>query len=873
MPEAAIPVQASAASGGGRVEHRSWSALIEGLHDWCLRQEVSPSRLVVLMPYAQLMAAGQRAWAQRYPSGFAPRFESTRNWAHNLQPFAPGSHDFSGDIARDSLIAAALIDQVARHLDVPLRAVMVSRLLDATRQLMPLAAAVAPEDRVAWAQLQREALGTSLAGQQWEALIASLALSWAGSSAWATDVLWGPLGAPGLVADRLVLVPGLQPDFLSEALVRRWGDKARVWPLPDGAPPAEAPFVQLHASDSAEDEAKRAAACVIQHLNAGRQPVALVATDRLLTRRVSALLDRVGVSLRDETGWKLSTTHAAAQVMAWLRAADGRASADEVLEALKLAPRWNEKNLRELEHQLRQHGLGRWRAAVQHLAIAPLLPEGLMDVLASLEGRHGLEDWLSRLAQTLAQTGLWSELSQDAAGQQLLEGLRLMPGASTELRDLGLVDDSAPVRRSTWSLASFTAWVRDALEGARFQLPGDAQAQVVILPMAQLMGRDFAATVAPGCDEVSLPTHPEPPAPWTPAQRETLGLASRVALAEAAVRAWSVLLASPQVDLLWRRQDRGEVLAPNRWVQALWEQAGEVQAHDPRLLEQHEPQPQSRPAPSAPALLPDALSASAYQDLRDCPYRFFALRQLRLYSDDEIESEPDQRDMGNWLHAVLRAFHESRGDQRPGRAADSAELDTFADEISRTMGLTLGEEGAGFMPYRAVWPALREGYLDWLADYEATAERPGPRFERAEAELTQRAGRWKLMGQLDRIDRQDSPEGAIPFVIDYKTESRTRSLDRVKMPLEDTQLAFYAALLPDETVRAAYLSITDQRGDKSTLLIEQPEVLMARDELRAGLAHDLDRIADGAVMPALGEGRVCEYCAARGLCRKDDWAS
>jgi ATP-dependent helicase/nuclease subunit B len=25
-------------------------------------------------------------------------------------------------------------------------------------------------------------------------------------------------------------------------------------------------------------------------------------------------------------------------------------------------------------------------------------------------------------------------------------------------------------------------------------------------------------------------------------------------------------------------------------------------------------------------------------------------------------------------------------------------------------------------------------------------------------------------------------------------------------------------------------------------------------------------------LPALGEGMACEYCAARGLCRKDFWA-
>jgi ATP-dependent helicase/nuclease subunit B len=122
---------------------------------------------------------------------------------------------------------------------------------------------------------------------------------------------------------------------------------------------------------------------------------------------------------------------------------------------------------------------------------------------------------------------------------------------------------------------------------------------------------------------------------------------------------------------------------------------------------------------------------------------------------------------------------------------------------------------------------------------------------------------------------QDSPEGPIPFVIDYKTESRGKTTERVKEPLEDTQLAFYAALLPDENLRAAYLSITDKRGDSGkdgpTWLVEQPEVLMARDQLRAGLAHDMARVAAGHPMPALGEGRVCDFCAARGLCRKDFW--
>jgi ATP-dependent helicase/nuclease subunit B len=39
-----------------------------------------------------------------------------------------------------------------------------------------------------------------------------------------------------------------------------------------------------------------------------------------------------------------------------------------------------------------------------------------------------------------------------------------------------------------------------------------------------------------------------------------------------------------------------------------------------------------------------------------------------------------------------------------------------------------------------------------------------------------------------------------------------------------------------------------------------------------GIAVDVQRIHAGHAMPALGEGMACEYCAARGLCRKDMWA-
>lgn len=860
------------------VEHPAllgWARLVNRIDATMLERGVEARRMVVLVPYAQLMEAGRRAWAVAHPSGFAPRFESSRNWASTLQPFSPGPADLGTDMARDSLVAAAFVDRVAPvRGDTALRAAMISRLVEAARQLAPLAAAVPPAHRLAWAEPLRLALAPNQQALQWEGLLASLALTWASTSSYPTDVLWRDAAGPGVDADLLVVLRGFHQDPLAEALAAHWGERAQVLPIQDEF--LASATVRTHACGDAEDEAQRTAACVIAHVNAGRTPVALVANDRLLTRRVSAMLNGAGLAVRDETGWKLSTTHAAAMLMSLLRAADARASMDDVLDFLKQVSHWPDASVQLIEKLARDLGISRWKAAVESRKLAPWLPEDLVPLLAGLQTGRPLANWLSDLAAGLRFLGEWDRLAEDPAGQQILGVLRLGDGAAHELAGLAEAFDAPGSRArggTRLSLAAFAAWVREVLEGASFTPRSEGESAVVVLPMAQLLGRAYAATVVPGCDEVHLSPSPEPPGEWTAEQRSLLGLPSREALAQAALASWQAVRALPELDVLWRTQERGESVLPSAWVQAL-EASPAPDPRELRPLVEHVP---PRPGPSAKDVLPESLSASAYQDLRDCPYRFFALRQLRLVEAPELEAEPDQRDMGNWLHTVLRAFHEQRGDSRPGRDTDRATLDRLAEDTAAAMGLNAGEGGAGFLPYQAVWPAMREGYLDWLVDFEASDGRPGPRFVEAEAELSASAGPWALFGKLDRVDHQDSPEGPIPFVIDYKTEARDKTQARVKQPLEDTQLAFYAALLPDENLRAAYLSITDRRGDGAkdtpTRLIEQPEVLMARERLLEGLVSDLARVASGAPMPALGEGRVCEHCAARGLCRKDFWAA
>jgi ATP-dependent helicase/nuclease subunit B len=854
-----------------------WSALLAQMDEFVARQGLSPSRLLVLVPYAQLMEGARSAWARAHPTGLVPRFESSRNWAASLMPFSPGPSDCSGDVARDSLVAAALIDRVAQDRPDPaLRAVLVSRLIDAAHQIAPLAAAQPPERRTAWGQAMTLGLQAAPAVPHWEGIAAALAVAWVSSSSFATDVLWGPLAAPGVAADGLVLLEGFQQDPLGAALLARWGDRALCLSLHrSDQPRTDKPY--LYPCGDAEDEAQTAAACVIRRLNATLVPVALVATDRQLIRRISAMLVSAGVVLRDETGWKLSTSHAAARLMALLRAAEPRAPLDDVLDLLKLSSAWPSDAVQALEQWTRERRLALWRSAMTHPDLQPLLPAGLPELLSGLQGPRSLAQWVTDLTAALQQTGQWDALQRDAAGQRAIDALRLGQGAALELQGVSqsLAElHNHPRGAPRLTLAAFTSWVREVLEAASFTPPSPGPADVVILPLAQLLGRPFAAVVMPGCDEQTLSPSPEPPGHWTAAQREALGLPGREDLARATRAAWVSALEQPCLDILWRTSERGQRVPPSPWLDPWLVAAPVTSTPDPREMQALERQEACRPLPTAAELLPERLSASAYQDLRDCPYRFFALRQMRLKEAEELDAEPDQRDVGNWLHAVLRAFHEQRRDQRPGRDTDAAQLNALARSVATEMGLDGAEGGAGFLPFRAVWPGLREGYLDWLQGFEASDRNNGPTFECAEAERMAQAGLWRLFGKLDRIDTQPSPEGPIAVVIDYKTERREKTRSRVKQPLEDTQLAFYAALLPQDNLRAGYLSVTDRgRGSEpATVLVEQQHVLMAREHLLRELPREMAAIQAGHPLPALGEGGVCEHCAARGLCRRDFWS-
>ena len=889
----------------------------------CLAQrQVHPSKVVVLLPYGQLLPLFTGQWARQQPDGFAPRFETTRNWAQalgagdetlSLESDLAGD-DFRFDAALDNLTARSMLERSGLG---SFQDELMPRLLTACATLAHRAAAVPPPVRLDWLAQTSAALAALQAGQaqpealKFESAVTQIALLWAASSSYATDMLFSAAALSGL--DLLIVLDGLQAEPLALALAARMNQAKSAAHESESAAlhlpliePKPVGRITRYQAQNFEEEALWATACILRQLEVrqGREPIALVATDRTLTRRIAAILHTQSlgtpITVRDETGWTLSTTRAAATVLTQLQACGWNASCDAVLDFLKNSPAYPEPVVAQLETLLRQARCSLW----QGRNLSPTSPNDsrvtpqdnasflalkafdadLQAQLTRMQAPRSLQDWLTDFVAHLHTSGVWAPLQEDLAGQAIVRALHL--------------GESAQARLSAWPLSGrrlrldeFTAWVRHALEASSFVPPSTSDAQVVILPLSQLLARPFSAVVVPGCDEVRLSAAPELPGNWTSPERVALGLPSRDDAQVALQAAWQQALQIDQVDLLWRATDSGgESLLPSPLVQLL---TLPESAEDGRLgavelltaaLTPLAPSPVGRrevainptaaPQPRGNTLPVTRLSASAYEDLRRCPYRFFALRQLGLKEAGELDAELEKRDIGNWLHEVLKDFHLALPALVPDTTTTRRELlDHCAQEASDHRNFSPGE----FLPYQAAWPGLRDPYLDWLTAHQAT----GAQFERAETWHETGLGPVTLVGRIDRIDStgpsaaeaahgggNDDLHTKPVFLIDYKTEPPSTTKNRLKDPLEDTQLAFYAALLPHDSLRAAYLNINERDG---TAAFEQEDVVHTRDALIEGILDDLQRINGGAVLAALGEGSACDYCAARGLCRKDFW--
>ena len=101
----------------------TWFKAMAQIRAAMAQRRVHPSRVIVLVPYAQLMAQARSAWrhgAHADAAQFVPRFETTMNWTRSLRGFAPEGDDVRLDSARDALTAMSLLSRagLAAHQQV-----------------------------------------------------------------------------------------------------------------------------------------------------------------------------------------------------------------------------------------------------------------------------------------------------------------------------------------------------------------------------------------------------------------------------------------------------------------------------------------------------------------------------------------------------------------------------------------------------------------------------------------------------------------------------------------------------------------------------------------------------------------------------------
>ena len=645
------------------------------------------------------------------------------------------------------------------------------------------------------------------------------------------------------------------------------------------ADPALSTELALCAAQSVEDEAVQGAQMVIDWLQGGKTNLAIVAQDRVVARRIRALLERAQIHVVDETGWKLSTTRAASAISAWFDVVTTRAETRALLDLLKSPFVLNQASsdllhdaqdsvanksalVMKIELLLRRANvLGEWRTVINALSVAPAEQKAvslLAQQAAQFSGRKTLRDWIATTTGTLDVLGISAALRADSAGQQILQ----------------LLQNIAPSGNNSWqdyaALFSFSEWralVNLQLDDTSF-ISAINDWRVVMLPLNGARLRTFDAVLMVGADADHLPSQPQERLFFANTVRRELGLATRESRQRQQLRDVVELLAmNPRVVLSWQAHKDGEPNPVSPWIQRLQLTlarrgvAALPQRRATIAAQSLQPIPSAMPAPAAAQLTPKRLSASGYNSFIACPYQFFAERMLGLAALDELSDLPEKRDYGGWLHQILETYHETLRDQ----PCPPEQREALLVDISKKLFDSIIARNPAALGYYARWQKVIASYVVWANEHEASGWRFMFREQAYEKPLSLADRELTLHGRIDRIDENDAGERA---VLDYKTINLI-VLNKKLKDHEDHQLAFYG-LLSDRPVAVAHYVALETTKDKVGD-VSMPDYEQAQRALAAQITINMQAIASGVGLPANGSESVCQYCDVRGLCRKGAW--
>ncbi len=628
--------------------------------------------------------------------------------------------------------------------------------------------------------------------------------------------------------------------------------------------------LRLFAANGLEQEACAAELQVRRWLLAGKKNIAIVAQDRLVARRVRALLERAEVLVRDEAGWTYSTLAVSTVLMRWLDTLQSDFYYQDVLDLLKspfiFADRdvgQRQQAVYQLEQLVRKHSvasnLQAYIALVQGDSAEQVALVRLRQAAGVLSKKSDtLAGWLHALHDSLDILGIVRGLATDDAGLQLL---RVMQTWQRELEA-----DS-----TRFSLSEWRHWLTQQLDAHTFR-DSTIDSPVLLTHLAATRWRSFDAVLLLGCDAAHLPGNNNPGIGFNDAVRATLGLPTReVMLAQQRDDLMTVLVMNDTVLATWQANQNGEenLLSPYldmlrtlhelTYGDDLAEQELAALLNNAQVRSAEFALPNAAAMPAAkvpPSLIPQRISASGYNSLVACPYQFYARHMLRLNELDEVSEKVDKRDFGEWTHKILHSFHQ----QFPLLAQHEMEaliaaLHCISNEIFAIVIKRDYLARAWLQRWQQAIPAYLEAQIK--------NEQEGWRYQGGEVafELPLNAD-LILHGRIDRVD----VNGKQTRVLDYKMMDASKLRNKLKEPGEDVQLACYAHVY--EAEEAAFISI---EKDKVALIAPPQDVPHLTQANIERLLAVFEQMRAGAALPAHGVEEDCQYCEMRGLCRKGEW--
>lgn len=682
----------------------------------------------------------------------------------------------------------------------------------------------------------------------------------------------------------------------ADAVHAPFNERARRFASQHSASPAVERLC-VYAAPSAEAEARGIDIQVRRWLLQGKQRIAIVTEDRRLARRIRALLERADINLHDAAGWALSTTAAAAALERWLECVEEDFSYQPLTDLLKspfIFPHHDRNELLQAVYRFEQdlviheniprnlqryrthlaYRRSRWPQAVGAKLHALLddIEDAAKPLLPILRDKRpqAPQRWLDGLEASLQRLGLTDSFARDAAGARLLQELQVMRQALAG-RHL----------RMTWR--EFRTWLGRTLERYNFQPPTSAAA-VRLLSLEQSALAHYDAILIAGATTQHLPGDEQVSPFFNEAVRRELGLPGFLQRRIVRFHYFRRLLqAAPHVFITARQVEKGEPILSSPWLEALQSFhrfAYGIPLNDGGLgtLVDHPhsqvirsdtdalPVPKTMPAPMvSPSLLPEKLSANAYQQLINCPYQFFAARCLQLTAPEEVREALEKSDYGQRIHLALHAFHNDVEGypgpfQQTVTVANRDAAIRCLQDISQAVFAKDLEDNFMHRGWLQRWLRVIPEYIDWQITRAESWRVIG-----TEVAMEKSYHGLMLNGRIDRIDRGDEGDG----IVDYKTGA-TPHQDAV-MSGEEVQLIFYALLADQAVHQVEYLSLDGNRfGSRTTLRGDELHTLVKQNGER--LRTSMKELAKGAPLPAWGDEHTCSYCAMAGVCRRWAWS-